>query len=157
MLVAYLRLSCIDKENWQMAIQQHPVVILDDLQGIGRALQLAEKGLFSTAPNPRVGCLIVQDQRIIGEGFTQPAGQAHAEIQALTDAAKRGYDVRGATVYVSLEPCNHHGRTPPCSEALIKAGVARVVAAIADPNPLVAGKGLASLHAAGIEGACGVQ
>ena len=157
MLVAYLRLSCIDKENWQMAIQQHPVVILDDLQGIGRALQLAEKGLFSTAPNPRVGCLIVQDQRISGEGFTQPAGQAHAEIQALTDAAKRGYDVRGATVYVSLEPCNHHGRTPPCSEALIKAGVARVVAAIADPNPLVAGKGLASLHAAGIEVACGVQ
>lgn len=130
--------------------------ISNDLQGIGLALQWAEKGLFITAPNPRVGCVIVKDGQVIGAGHTQPAGQAHAEVQALNDAASRGADVRGATVYVTLEPCSHQGRTPPCADALIKAGVARVVAAIADPNPLVAGQGLAKLRAAGIEVACGV-
>ncbi len=130
--------------------------ILNDLQGIGLALQWAEKGLFITSPNPRVGCVIVKDRQVIGAGHTQPAGQAHAEVQALIDAANRGIDVRGATVYVTLEPCSHHGRTPPCADALIKAGVARVVAAIADPNPLVAGQGLSKLQAAGIEVACGV-
>jgi diaminohydroxyphosphoribosylaminopyrimidine deaminase/5-amino-6-(5-phosphoribosylamino)uracil reductase len=132
------------------------VEILSDSQGIRLALQWASKGLFTTAPNPRVGCVIVKDNRVIGEGYTQPAGQAHAEVQALNDAASRGCDVRGATVYVTLEPCSHHGRTPPCADALIRAGVAKVVAAIADPNPLVAGQGLAKLQAAGIETVCGV-
>jgi diaminohydroxyphosphoribosylaminopyrimidine deaminase/5-amino-6-(5-phosphoribosylamino)uracil reductase len=121
------------------------------------ALQWAAKGLFTTTPNPRVGCVIVKSGQIIGEGFTQPAGQPHAEVQALNDALARGADVRGSTVYVSLEPCNHHGRTPPCADALIAAGVARVVAAVADPNPLVAGQGLAKLQAAGIEVVSGVM
>ncbi|MDB5793725.1 MAG: ribD [Noviherbaspirillum sp.] len=115
------------------------------------ALEWASKGMFTTTPNPRVGCVIVKDRRIIGEGFTQPAGQAHAEVQALKDAAQRGADVRGATVYVTLEPCSHHGRTPPCADALIRADVAKVVCATGDPNPLVAGQGLAKLGAAGIE------
>lgn len=129
----------------------------NDLQGMAHALQWAAKGLFITAPNPRVGCVIVKDNRIIGEGHTQPAGQPHAEVQALNDAAHRGFDVRGATVYVTLEPCSHHGRTPPCADALIAAGVAKVVAAVADPNPLVAGQGFAALQAAGIEVACGLM
>jgi diaminohydroxyphosphoribosylaminopyrimidine deaminase/5-amino-6-(5-phosphoribosylamino)uracil reductase len=133
------------------------VEIFSDVHGIKRALKLAANGLFTTTPNPRVGCVIVKDRKILGEGFTQPAGQAHAEVQALNDAASRGFDVRGATVYVTLEPCSHHGRTPPCADALVRAGVARVVAAIADPNPLVAGQGLARLQAAGIEVACGVE
>lgn len=130
--------------------------ISNDTQGIELALQWAEKGLFITTPNPRVGCVIVKNNQVIGAGFTQPAGQAHAEIQALNDAAHRRFDVRGATVYVTLEPCSHYGRTPPCADALIRAGVARVVAAIADPNPLVAGQGVAKLRAAGIEVVCGV-
>lgn len=134
-----------------------PVKISNDLQGVGLALQWASKGMFSTTPNPRVGCVIVKDQLVIGEGYTQPAGQAHAEVQALRDAAGRGADVRGATVYVTLEPCSHFGRTPPCADALVHAGVGRVVAAIADPNPLVAGQGLAILRKAGIETVCGVM
>jgi len=133
------------------------VEILNDLQGVSVALEWAAKGLFTTTPNPRVGCVIVKDKKIIAAGFTQPAGQAHAEVQALNDAASRGVDVRGATVYVTLEPCSHFGRTAPCADALINAGVARVVAATADPNPLVAGKGLAKLQAAGIEVVCGVM
>jgi diaminohydroxyphosphoribosylaminopyrimidine deaminase / 5-amino-6-(5-phosphoribosylamino)uracil reductase len=132
------------------------VEITSDLQGMQLALQWAEKGLFITTPNPRVGCVIVKDGRVIGEGHTQPAGQAHAEVQALADAAQRGNDVRGATVYVTLEPCSHFGRTPPCSDALIKAGIGRVVAAMQDPNPLVGGQGLAKLQAAGIDTACGI-
>lgn len=127
-----------------------------DQQAIARALELAMQGLFITSPNPRVGCVVVKQGKIIGEGYTQPAGQAHAEVQALNDAARRGNDVRGATVYVTLEPCSHYGRTPPCADALIRAGVAKVVAAIADPNPLVSGKGLEKLKAAGIEVTCGV-
>src|SRR3546814_3737577 len=99
--------------------------------------------MFTTTPNPRVGCVIVKENQIIGSGYTQPAGYAHAEVQALNDAADHGFDVVGATVYVTLEPCSHHGRTPPCADALIEARVARVVAAIADPNPLVSGQGLA--------------
>jgi len=134
----------------------NPVEISNDLQGMRHALHWAEKGLFTTTPNPRVGCVIVKDCKIIGEGHTQPAGQAHAEVRALHDARARGFDVRGATAYVTLEPCSHHGRTPPCADALISAGIARVVAAIADPNPLVAGQGLAKLRTAGIETACGV-
>ncbi|TCS35709.1 diaminohydroxyphosphoribosylaminopyrimidine deaminase/5-amino-6-(5-phosphoribosylamino)uracil reductase [Paucimonas lemoignei] len=120
------------------------------------ALHLAAKGMFITSPNPRVGCVIVRGGEVIGEGFTQPAGQAHAEVQALRDAAARGKEVRGATAYVTLEPCSHYGRTPPCADALIAAGLARVVAAISDPNPLVAGQGMAKLQAAGIETTCGV-
>ena len=134
----------------------NPVEISNDLQGMRHALHWAEKGLFTTTPNPRVGCVIVKDCKIIGEGHTQPAGQAHAEVRALHDARARGFDVRGATAYVTLEPCSHHGRTPPCADALISVGIARVVAAIADPNPLVAGQGLAKLRTAGIETACGV-
>lgn len=130
--------------------------ISDDLQGMRRALDLAFRGLFITSPNPRVGCVIVKDRQILGEGFTQPAGQAHAEVQALRDAASRGLEVHGATAYVTLEPCSHHGRTPPCADALIQAGIARVVAALRDPNPLVAGQGLAKLAAAGIDVTCGV-
>jgi diaminohydroxyphosphoribosylaminopyrimidine deaminase/5-amino-6-(5-phosphoribosylamino)uracil reductase len=106
--------------------------------------------MFITTPNPRVGCVIVRDGRVIGAGHTLAAGQAHAEVQALRDAAARGNPVRGATAYVTLEPCSHHGRTPPCADALVEAGLARVVAAMEDPNPLVAGQGMARLRAAGI-------
>ncbi len=120
------------------------------------ALEWARKGLYATSPNPRIGCVIVADGKVIGAGVTQAAGQNHAEIQALADAAARGNDVRGATAYVTLEPCNHHGRTPPCSDALVRAGLGRVVAAMTDPNPLVAGQGLARLEAAGIAVSTGV-
>ena len=120
------------------------------------ALEWAARGMYTTTPNPRVGCVIVRDGRVIGAGHTQPAGQAHAEIMALRDADARGEDVRGATAYVTLEPCNHHGRTPPCSHALVAAGLGRVVAAMVDPNPLVAGQGLATLQAAGIEAVSGL-
>ncbi len=130
--------------------------LTSDLEAMRLALQWAEKGMLTTSPNPRVGCVIVKDGQLIGAGHTQPAGQAHAEVQALRDAAARGNDVRGATVYVTLEPCSHHGRTPPCADALVRAGVARVVAATSDPNPLVAGQGLARLQAAGIEVSCGL-
>jgi len=114
------------------------------------ALDCAEQGMYTTMPNPRVGCVIVKDHTIIGRGYTQPAGQAHAEIQALQDAKTNGHDVRGATAYVTLEPCSHFGRTPPCADALIKAGLARVVAAMTDPNPQVAGQGFDKLRAAGV-------
>lgn len=116
-----------------------------------RALQLAEHGLYNTTPNPRVGCVIVSPEgNVIGEGWTQPAGHNHAEIQALNDAASRGHSVEGATVYVTLEPCAHYGRTPPCCDALIRARVGHVVSAMQDPNPLVAGQGLARIAAEGI-------
>lgn len=130
--------------------------ISNDLEGIELALHWASKGLFITTPNPRVGCVIVKNNEVVGEGFTQPAGQAHAEVQALNDAARRGFDVAGATVYVTLEPCSHFGRTPPCADALIRAGVSRVVASISDPNPLVAGNGMEKLKAAGIDVKVGV-
>ncbi|PZP30375.1 MAG: bifunctional diaminohydroxyphosphoribosylaminopyrimidine deaminase/5-amino-6-(5-phosphoribosylamino)uracil reductase RibD [Roseateles depolymerans] len=117
-----------------------------------RALELAEQAVGLTDPNPRVGCVLLSaDGRLIGEGHTQPAGQAHAEVMALRDAAARGESVVGATAVVTLEPCSHHGRTPPCCDALIAAGVQRVVSAVQDPNPQVAGQGLARLRAAGIE------
>jgi len=131
-------------------------LILNDTDGMALALDWAARGMYITAPNPRIGCVIVKDGIVIGAGHTQPAGQAHAEIQALRDAAARGNDVRGATAYVTLEPCSHHGRTPPCSNALVQAGLGRVVAAMVDPNPLVAGRGLAQLEAAGIEVKAGV-
>lgn len=120
---------------------------------MARALRLAARGLWTTTPNPRVGCVIVRDGRVVGEGWHLRAGEAHAEIHALRVA---GEAARGATVYVTLEPCSHHGRTPPCTGALVAAGVARVVAAMSDPNPQVAGQGLAQLSAAGIDVRCGV-
>jgi diaminohydroxyphosphoribosylaminopyrimidine deaminase/5-amino-6-(5-phosphoribosylamino)uracil reductase len=131
-------------------------LILGDNDGMALALDWAARGMYLTAPNPRIGCVIVRDGVVIGAGHTQRAGQAHAEIQALRDAAARGNDVRGATAYVTLEPCSHHGRTPPCSDALVGAGLGRVVAAMVDPNPLVAGRGLAQLEAAGIEVRAGI-
>lgn len=112
------------------------------------ALQLAERGRFTVSPNPMVGCVIVKDYRIVGEGFHQHAGEAHAEIVALQHA---GNEAQNATAYVTLEPCSHYGRTPPCVDALIRAGIKQVYAACVDPNPLVAGKGIAALEAAGIE------
>ncbi|GAB2875926.1 bifunctional diaminohydroxyphosphoribosylaminopyrimidine deaminase/5-amino-6-(5-phosphoribosylamino)uracil reductase RibD [Pseudoduganella ginsengisoli] len=131
--------------------------ITNDADGMKLALEWAAKGLYTTSPNPRIGCVIVKDGKVIGAGVTQPAGQDHAEIQAMKDAQARGHDVRGATAYVTLEPCNHHGRTPPCSDALVRAGLGRVVAAMEDPNPLVAGQGMAKLAAAGIETATGLM
>ncbi|MEY4685466.1 MAG: bifunctional diaminohydroxyphosphoribosylaminopyrimidine [Pseudomonadota bacterium] len=114
---------------------------------MARALELARRGLWSTDPNPRVGCVIVNHGEIVGEGWHQFAGEAHAEVHALKVAGERA---RGGTAFVTLEPCNHHGRTPPCSEALVHHGLARVVAAMKDPNPLVSGKGLKRLEDAGI-------
>ncbi|MEP7181567.1 MAG: bifunctional diaminohydroxyphosphoribosylaminopyrimidine deaminase/5-amino-6-(5-phosphoribosylamino)uracil reductase RibD [Betaproteobacteria bacterium] len=116
---------------------------------MARALTLAERGLFTTSPNPRVGCVVVRDGAIVGEGWHERAGLAHAETLALADARARGHDPRGATLYVTLEPCNHTGRTPPCTDAVLAAGIARVVAAMADPNP-AAGGGAARLRAAGV-------
>jgi diaminohydroxyphosphoribosylaminopyrimidine deaminase/5-amino-6-(5-phosphoribosylamino)uracil reductase len=115
---------------------------------MARALRLAERGLFTTDPNPRVGCVLVNGGAVVGEGWHRRAGEQHAERLALAAA---GDAARGATAYVTLEPCAHHGRTPPCAEALVEAGVRRVVAAMPDPNPLVAGKGFDLLRAAGIE------
>ncbi len=120
---------------------------------MSRALQLARRGLYTTHPNPRVGCVIVRGGEIVGEGWHRCAGEPHAEIHALREAGERA---QGATVYVTLEPCSHHGRTPPCSDTLITAGVRRVIAAMRDPNPKVSGRGLARLAAAGIETACGL-
>lgn len=130
-----------------------------DYQHMSRALQIAQRGLYSTDPNPRVGCVIVKDNSVLAEGWHQKAGHPHAEIEALKNASENNTfaDVSGATCYVSLEPCAHHGRTPPCTEALIKAGIRRVVAATIDPNPLVAGKGLQQLNEAGIETGSGLM
>ncbi|WP_312688974.1 bifunctional diaminohydroxyphosphoribosylaminopyrimidine deaminase/5-amino-6-(5-phosphoribosylamino)uracil reductase RibD [Kosakonia sp.] len=115
---------------------------------MARALKLAQRGRFTTHPNPRVGCVIVNNGEIVGEGFHYRAGEPHAEVHALRMAGDRA---RGATAYVTLEPCSHHGRTPPCCEALITAGVARVVAAMQDPNPQVAGRGLYRLQQEGVD------
>lgn len=120
------------------------------------ALNLAWKGQYSTTPNPRVGCVFVRDGVAIAEGFHAKAGEGHAEVQAIADSRARGVSLAGSTAYVTLEPCAHHGRTGPCAEALVATGVARVVAAVLDPNPLVSGKGMAILQAAGIETAHGV-
>lgn len=121
---------------------------------MSQALQLARKGLYSTQPNPRVGCVIVLNNEVIGKGYHQRAGEAHAEIHALNQA---GLKAKGATAYVSLEPCSHYGKTPPCAEALISSGIKRVVCAMLDPNPLVAGKGLEMLQQAGIETESGLM
>lgn len=118
-----------------------------DYQHMLRALELARRGRYSTHPNPRVGCVVVRDGTVVGEGWHQRCGEPHAEVLALGAASERA---KGATAYVSLEPCSHHGRTPPCADALIEAGVARVVVAMEDPNPQVAGTGLQRLRDAGI-------
>lgn len=126
----------------------------DDDCYMARAIRLARRGLYTTRPNPRVGCVLVRDGQIIGEGFHRKAGEPHAEPLAIQAA---GGAARGATAYVTLEPCCHQGRTPPCTEALIRAGISRVVAAMEDPNPQVAGKGLAALELAGIRVESGCQ
>jgi diaminohydroxyphosphoribosylaminopyrimidine deaminase/5-amino-6-(5-phosphoribosylamino)uracil reductase len=125
----------------------------DDYRHMARALTLARRGLFSTDPNPRVGCVLVRDGVIVGEGWHQRAGEPHAEVNALEMAGERA---RGATAYVTLEPCCHYGRTPPCTDALLDAGISRLVAAMSDPNPQVAGKGLAILRTAGVAVECGL-
>lgn len=124
-----------------------------DAAYMARALELARKGVYSTHPNPRVGCVIVRDGAIVGEGWHVRAGEPHAEVHALRQA---GDKAKNATAYVTLEPCSHHGRTPPCADALVNAGVARVVAAMQDPNPDVAGRGLLRLMSAGIAVQSGV-
>jgi diaminohydroxyphosphoribosylaminopyrimidine deaminase/5-amino-6-(5-phosphoribosylamino)uracil reductase len=130
----------------QLPCAQRPALYME------HALALAAQALFITSPNPRVGCVLVAADglTILGSGHTQRAGGPHAEVMALRDAAARGHSVQGATAYVTLEPCSHHGRTGPCCDALITAGVAHVVAAVADPNPTVAGNGFARLRAAGV-------
>ncbi len=125
-----------------------------DNEFMARALQLAERGLYTTDPNPRVGCVLVRDGAVIGEGWHVRAGDGHAEVLALQQAAG---NAQGATAYVTLEPCCHHGKTPPCTDALIAAGVKRVVVAMQDPNPLVEGKGIAKLRDAGIEVDVGIM
>ncbi len=126
---------------------------VSDHRFMAHALRLAERGLYTTAPNPRVGCVIVRDGAIVGEGWHARAGEPHAEVHALRNAGERA---RGATAYVTLEPCNHTGRTPPCATALIQSGVTKVVAAMQDPNPLVAGFGLTALSDAGLATAVGL-
>ena len=122
------------------------------LSHIQKALGLATQALFISNPNPRVGCVITSPTGdVLGQGFTQKAGGPHAEIVALRDAQQKGHDLHGAAAYVTLEPCSHQGRTGPCCDALIAAGIAKVVASLADPNPLVAGQGFARLKAAGVE------
>lgn len=130
-----------------MVGQQDELVLPQDERYMALALELARRGRFTTAPNPNVGCVIVKDGVIVGEGYHLRAGEPHAEVHALRMAGDRA---RGATAYVTLEPCSHHGRTPPCADALIAAGVSRVVAAMQDPNPQVAGRGLHRLQQAGV-------
>jgi diaminohydroxyphosphoribosylaminopyrimidine deaminase/5-amino-6-(5-phosphoribosylamino)uracil reductase len=125
-----------------------------DSAWMAQALRLAERGLYSTSPNPRVGCVLVKDGDIVGSGWHERAGEPHAEVHALREA---GAAAHGATAYVTLEPCSHHGRTPPCADALVEAGVARVAVAVQDPNPRVAGEGIAKLRAAGIAVDCGLM
>lgn len=125
-----------------------------DNKWMAQALRLAELGIHTASPNPRVGCVLVRDEMQVGSGWHRRAGEPHAEVYALKEA---GSAARGATAYVTLEPCSHFGRTPPCADALIAAGIARVVVAMQDPNPLVAGQGLARLRATGIQVECGLM
>ena len=117
------------------------------------ALDLAKQGEFTTTPNPSVGCVLVKDGKVVGKGFHAKAGEPHAEVMALREAGEKA---RGATAYVTLEPCSHFGRTPPCAKGLVEAGVTKVIAAMCDPNPQVAGKGLQILSDSGIESAVGL-
>lgn len=125
--------------------------MLSDIDYMNRAIKLAKKGQYSCHPNPMVGCVLVKDNVIIAEAWHETAGQAHAEINAITDAQQKGHDTNGATAYVSLEPCSHEGKTPPCVGALINAGIVKVICATLDPNPQVSGQGLAKLTNAGID------
>jgi len=125
-----------------------------DRRYMARALELAGKGLNTASPNPRVGCVLVKNTRIIGEGWHRRTGLPHAEIEALADCSE---DPAGATAYVTLEPCAHHGRTPPCCDRLVEAGIARVIVGAIDPNPLVAGNGVSRIRAAGVEVSCGLM
>jgi diaminohydroxyphosphoribosylaminopyrimidine deaminase/5-amino-6-(5-phosphoribosylamino)uracil reductase len=125
-----------------------------DREFMARALALAERGLYTATPNPRVGCVIVKDGAIVGAGWHEAAGRPHAEVNALAEA---GAAAQGATLYVTLEPCSHQGRTPPCADAVIRAGIARVVAAMQDPNPIVSGSGFGRLHGKGVEVAQGLM
>ena len=126
-----------------------PIFTPLDFKMMSRAIQLAKRGIYTTAPNPNVGCVIVQtDGQIVGEGFHAKAGEPHAEVHAMRMA---GDKAKGATAYVTLEPCSHYGRTPPCAEGLIKAQVSKVICAMQDPNPKVAGRGIKMLRDAGIE------
>jgi len=125
------------------------MIAATDREMMTRALALAERGVFTTTPNPRVGCVIARDGQVLGEGWHERAGEAHAEVRALDDARARGNDVRGAAAYVTLEPCNHHGRTPPCTDALLAAGIRRVVSAMHDPHTAAAG-GAERLKSAGL-------
>ena len=126
----------------------------EDHAYMARALRLAERGLFTTTPNPRVGCVLVKDGQVVGEGWHERTGEPHAEVHALRAA---GDLARGATAYVTLEPCSHHGRTPPCANALIDSGVARVVACMRDPNPQVSGRGIELLTLAGVRAEVGLM
>ena len=125
-----------------------------DRRFMRRAIELAQRGLFSTDPNPRVGCVLVKDNEIIAEGWHEKAGEKHAEIMALENSQS---SVEGATCYVTLEPCSHHGRTSPCSDALMEAGISRIVVAMKDPNPLVSGDGFARLQKSGIDVSTGLM
>lgn len=133
-----------------------PMYTAVDHQFMSEALAQAQNALYLSNPNPRVGCVIVKEGQVIGRGFTQKVGGPHAEVQALADARASGFDPVGATIYVTLEPCNHTGRTPPCVDALIAAKPAVVMVAMTDPNPLVSGKGIERLRAAGIDVRCGL-
>ena len=133
-----------------------PMYTAVDHQFMSQALAEAQNALYLSNPNPRVGCIIVKDGEVIGRGHTQRVGGPHAEVQALADVKSSGLDPAGSTIYVTLEPCNHTGRTPPCVDALIAAKPAMVIVAMSDPNPLVGGKGLERLKAAGIDVRCGL-
>ncbi|HJP37159.1 MAG: bifunctional diaminohydroxyphosphoribosylaminopyrimidine deaminase/5-amino-6-(5-phosphoribosylamino)uracil reductase RibD [Gammaproteobacteria bacterium] len=135
------------KDKQALVCAEDPRTDSDDYRFMARAFELARRAYYSARPNPRVGCVLAKDSRIIGEGFHYRAGEAHAEVNALREA---GDAARGGTAYTTLEPCSHQGRTPPCSSALIEAGVARVVYAVGDPDPRVAGRGAHQLRAAGI-------
>jgi pyrimidine deaminase RibD-like protein len=148
------RASAADRSRVRRTCRARPDVRESDHEFMSRAPALAERSLTDATPNPRVGCVIVRDGR--GGRLTQPPGSNHAEIEALLDARRNTHEVRGATVYVTLEPCSHFGRTPPCATALIEARVGRVIAAVEDPNPQVAGGGLEMLRSAGIEVRCGL-
>ena len=141
-----------------MSIKPDPLQAEQDSYWMAEAIRLAEESLYLTSPNPRVGCVIVHDQQLIGQGSTQQVGHDHAEIQAIKNAIARGNEaaLKGATFYVTLEPCSHHGRTPPCVDAIIRHQAARVVIAMLDPNPLVGGRGVDKLQAEGIDVNTGV-
>lgn len=130
-------------------------ITVADIEFMQRAINLAKKGRFTTTPNPNVGCVLVKNGKVIGEGYHQKAGQGHAEVNAIANVDDVE-SIKGATAYVTLEPCSHYGRTPPCSKELIEVGVARVVIAMQDPNPQVAGRGIAMLEDAGITTTCGI-